>query len=66
VTPNGRRAVSASDDRTLRVWDLETGQPIASFAGDSQASCVATGPDGRAVVAGEASGGVHFLRLENA
>ena len=32
VTPDGRRAVSASRDQTLRLWDLESGQtgvPIA-------------------------------------
>ncbi|MFQ5770789.1 MAG: WD40 repeat domain-containing protein [bacterium] len=26
VTPDGRRAVSASSDRTVRVWDLESGE----------------------------------------
>jgi WD40 repeat protein len=28
MTPDGRRAVSASTDRTLRLWDLESGQTI--------------------------------------
>ncbi len=27
VTPDGRRVVSASYDKTLKVWDLETGRP---------------------------------------
>ena len=27
---DGRRAISASDDGTLRVWDLESGQPSAT------------------------------------
>ena len=25
MTPDGRRAVSGSEDKTLRVWDLESG-----------------------------------------
>jgi WD40 repeat protein len=29
VSPDGLRAVSGSDDNTLRVWDLESGQCIA-------------------------------------
>jgi WD40 repeat protein len=28
ITTDGRRALSASDDRTLRVWDLESGQTV--------------------------------------
>ena len=32
VPPYWRRAASASDDRTLKVWDLETGQELASIA----------------------------------
>ena len=35
VTPDGRRAVSASSDQTLRVWDLESGKEIATFTGES-------------------------------
>ena len=33
VTPDGARAVSASHDNTLRVWDLATGEALASFEG---------------------------------
>jgi WD40 repeat protein len=31
--PGGKRALTGSDDRTLRLWDLETGQPIRVFEG---------------------------------
>src|SRR5262249_31955186 len=51
VTPDGRRVVSASADSTLKVWDLETGRPLASLEGhaDWVNACAAT-PDGRCVV----------------
>jgi len=64
LTSDGRRAVSASYDQTLKVWDLESGLMIASFAGESFMLSCAVSPDGRTIVAGDASGRVHFLRLE--
>jgi len=65
VTPDGRRAVSASYDQTLKVWDLERGEVVATFTGESSILCCAVGPDGVTIVAGESSGRVHLLRLEN-
>ena len=32
-----RRAVSASRDQTLKVWDLETGTVITTFSRDAEA-----------------------------
>ena len=37
VTPDGTRAVSASADKTLRVWDLATGKSLASLEGHTSA-----------------------------
>ena len=33
LTPDGRRAVSASHDKTLKVWDLESGKEITNSKG---------------------------------
>ena len=33
VTADGRRAVSASDDSTLKVWDLETSRDYKHCSG---------------------------------
>ena len=33
--PDGRRAVSASDDQTLKVWDLESGRELRTLTGHS-------------------------------
>ena len=51
VTPDGRRAVSASADKTLKVWDLETGAELRTLAGHSdRVNGVAVTPDGRRAV----------------
>ena len=33
VTPDGGRVVSASDDRTLKVWGLDTGRELLTLEG---------------------------------
>ena len=53
VTPDGRRAVSGSDDRTLKVWDLEQGALLATLEGHGGwVMAVAVTPDGRRAVSG--------------
>jgi tricorn protease-like protein len=69
VTPNGRLAVFASDDRTLKVWNLENGMEIATFSTDGAVNSCAIVPvcddrDGLTIVAGDEAGRVHVLRLE--
>jgi WD40 repeat protein len=32
-TPDGRRLVSASDDKTIRIWDTETGEELLTLHG---------------------------------
>ena len=66
VTPDGKHAISGSIDNTLRVWDIKTGQTIASFSGDGYLHACAISLNSRTIVAGGASGRVHFLRLQGA
>jgi len=50
-----RASVSStrSDDRTLRVWDLESGQTIRSLEGHRRpVKAVAVTPDGRCAISG--------------
>ena len=61
---DGKTAISASFDKTLKIWDLLNGKEIASFSGDAEFNSCAILPDGVSVVAGDAWGRVHFLRLE--
>ena len=66
VTPDGKRAISASEDNTLKVWDLATCAVVATFTADGPVLACAVAPDGGTIVAGDALGRLHFLRLENA
>jgi WD40 repeat protein len=63
ITPDGRRAVSASFDKTLKVWDLKSGQIITTFTCDAEARCC-TFADDRRIVAGDSAGRMYFLCLE--
>ena len=38
MTPDGQRAVSASDDHTLKVWDLASGRELHTLTGHSDLS----------------------------
>ena len=65
VTLDGHSAVSGSDDRTVRVWDLATSLTRATFHADAEVTSCAVSADGQTLAAGDRSGQVHFLRLEN-
>jgi WD40 repeat protein len=53
VTPDGRRAVSGSYDKTLKLWDLKSGRVLRTLEGHAGAVCaVVVTPDGRRAVSG--------------
>jgi WD40 repeat protein len=66
VTPDGQRAVSASKDRTLKVWELENARELRTLKGHAgPVRAVAVTPDGRAVSASDDST-LKVWELENA
>ena len=57
VTPDGTRAVSGSDDQTVRVWDLASGQCLSTLEGHSESVLsVAVSPDGATMFSGAENG----------
>jgi WD40 repeat protein len=61
VTPDGRLAVSGSWDRTLRIWDLESGAEQRRLEGHEGAVCaVALTPEGRLAISASHD---HTLRI---
>ncbi|UCH95665.1 MAG: DUF4365 domain-containing protein [Candidatus Aminicenantes bacterium] len=53
VTSDGKQLVSGSWDKTLKVWNLESGQCIATFKGHKgHVTGVSVTPDGKRLVSG--------------
>ncbi|MCY1083181.1 SIR2 family protein [Archangium lansingense] len=65
VTPDGRCVVSASADKTLKVWELETGRELVTLEGhDGVVTGCAVMPDGRRVVSASEDGTLKVWELE--
>jgi WD40 repeat protein len=65
VLPDGRRALSAGWDNTLRLWDLETGAELRRFEGhQDRVSSVTVLADGRCGLSGAWDNTVRLWDLE--
>jgi len=53
ITPDGKYIVSGSNDKTIKLWDIKSGEEIRTFEGhsDSVNSVVIT-PNGKYIVSG--------------
>jgi WD40 repeat protein len=53
-SPDGKRIVGGSLDKTLRLWDAETGTAISTLSGHTNGVLsVAFSPDGKRIVSGK-------------
>lgn len=60
-TPEDRYLISASDDKMLRLWDVETGALLKNFRGHRQAVyCCTINPQGNIILSGSSD---HSYRL---
>jgi WD40 repeat protein len=54
LSPDGKQALSGGLDKTLRLWDVETGKELRQFEGHSgNVHGVAFSPDGRFALSGD-------------
>ena len=53
ISPDAKRIVSGSADKTVKVWDVATGRELLSLKGHTDAvRSVAFSPDGKRIVSG--------------
>ena len=66
ITSGGKRAVSGSSDKTLRVWDLESGQCLKTLEGHTDdVRSVSITPDGKRAVSGSSDKTLRVWDLES-
>jgi serine/threonine protein kinase/WD40 repeat protein len=63
IARNANIVVTASSDRTARVWNLDTRENIATFEHPSAVSAVSIAARGQWVVTGCGDGGLRFWRI---
>jgi serine/threonine protein kinase len=66
VAPDGKRVLSASDDKTLILWDLDARRPVRSFPGHAAAvMSVVLSADGHLALSGSWDGTARLWDVSN-
>ena len=66
VTPDGQRIISTSEDRTVRLWEIDSGKCLLTLQGHLAAVIgVAVTPDGRRIISGSEDGTMRVWEIDS-
>jgi WD40 repeat protein len=63
VSADGTRAIGSSDDSTVQLWDIDSGQQMDRWDAENGITSIGGSQHLLRVVAGDAAGQVHILAL---
>lgn len=63
--PDGQYLASTAEDNSIKIWKLSKNKAIATFIAESPIGSYVVAPKEMLIVAGDWTGNVHFLKLEN-
>ncbi len=63
ISPSGKYALTGGDDRTARLWKLETGEQLRSWKHENSVNIVSFYPKGGFVLTGAGNGQTHFWNM---
>jgi len=62
---NTTKVASGSNDKTIKIWDINTGKEVQSFTGVGAAKGILFNPKGTTVAAGSHDGKLRVLDLNS-
>ncbi len=66
-SPDGRYLASGSSDKTIKIWEVATGQELRTLTGHSEGVLsVAYSPDGRYLASGIGDGAIKIWEVATA
>ncbi|HLW67985.1 MAG TPA: M56 family metallopeptidase [Gemmataceae bacterium] len=52
ITPDGKKLITSGHDKSIRIWDLESGQALKNLASAAGVRSLCLSPDGKTLAAG--------------